>query len=458
MRWRVFLLVSLFVNVALAVGWVLSSQRPAAVESPSDANLSPVSERVRTNVVLRRQFFSWQEVESNDYHTFIANLRDIGCPEQTIRDIIIADVNAMYARRRATEVVTAEQQWWRAEPDTNVVLAAAEKNRALEEERRSLLARLLGPNWESGDLINLPRPTRRPILLDGPVLGQLPAETKQAIQEIHLRSQERIQAYIDEQGERQEQPDPAELVRLHQQTRHELAGVLSPLQLEEYLLRYSPNANELRSALGELQFFDASPDEFRAVFRARDAIDQRLDALRGDDPNTVAQRRALEQQREDAIRLALGAQRYAEYRLLQDPAYREAVAAAQRGGQPESAMAIYEINLAARAEQDRIQAQTNLTVEQREIELKRLELEKLRANALALGQDLPPEPPQPPPLPVQVQTRTHVISPGETVATLSVLYTVPISAIRAANPDLDFSRLQPGDAIRVPQFTVDQPR
>jgi len=40
---------------------------------------------------VRRQFFSWQQLESPDYQTYVANLRDIGCPEQTIRDIIIAD-------------------------------------------------------------------------------------------------------------------------------------------------------------------------------------------------------------------------------------------------------------------------------------------------------------------------------------------------------------------------------
>ena len=49
--------------------------------------------------MLRRQLFSWREVESADYATYIANLRDIGCPEQTIRDIIIADVNQLYSRQ-----------------------------------------------------------------------------------------------------------------------------------------------------------------------------------------------------------------------------------------------------------------------------------------------------------------------------------------------------------------------
>src|SRR5437667_5223168 len=155
--------------------------RPRHHDSGAGTVVQEPTAQSKTNVLLRRQFFSWGEVETADYPTYIANLRAIGVPEQTIRDIIIADVNALYARRRSTELVTAEQQWWRTEPDTNVVQIAAEKGRILDEERRTLLSRLLGPNWESGDIVSLPRPSRPGILLDGPLLGTLPAETKQSL-------------------------------------------------------------------------------------------------------------------------------------------------------------------------------------------------------------------------------------------------------------------------------------
>src|SRR5215813_4928319 len=159
MRWRVIALASVAVNVVAAIA-VLSLRRPPAERSNPFTPVAQASTNpAKANVVVRRQFFSWQEVESADYPTYIANLRDIGCPEQTVRDIIIADVNALYSRRRANELVTPEQQWWKSEPDPDLVAAAAEKSRALEDERRALLARLLGSNWESGDLVNLPRPS-----------------------------------------------------------------------------------------------------------------------------------------------------------------------------------------------------------------------------------------------------------------------------------------------------------
>jgi LysM repeat protein len=446
MRWRVLFFVSMGVNIALAAVWLAVARRVAGHDSStSPGPITTVS--VKTNFVVRRQFFSWQEVESQDYPTYIANLRDIGCPEQTVRDIIIADVNGLYARRRATELVTPEQQWWRSEPDREIVRAAAEKARTLDDERRALLTRLLGPNWEGGDLANLPRPSRPSIALDGPILGVLAPDIKQAVQDINSRGEERLQAYLDAQRSAGKNPDPAELARLRRQTRDELAGVLTPQQLEEFLLRYSQDANSLRTEFGQLKYFDATPDEFRAVFRATDAIDQQLQLLAGsNDPNSVAQRNALEQQRQDAIKMALGSDRYEEFSLLHDPLYQQATATAEQAGYPDAVQALYEINLATAVEQDRIRANTNLTAEQLAIELKRSELQQLIAVAQATGQDVPPEP-----APAPQPTVAHVVTMGETLISISQMYGVPMAAIRDANPGFDVSKMKVGDWIRVPQ-------
>jgi len=449
MRWRVVAIVSLGVNLMLAAVWLsITHSSPSDLAASSSASAAALQNAARTNTLVRRQFFSWQEVESPDYPTYIANLRYIGCPEQTIRDIIIADVNALYARRRATELLTPEQQWWRSEPDTNVLQAAIEKARGLEDERRGLLARLLGSNWEYGDMANLPRPSKPGVLLDGPILGALSTETKQAIQGISSRSEERLQAYLDAQRASGKPADPAELAKLRQQTRDELTRVLPPAQLEEYLLRYSQSANDLREQLGQLQYFDATQDEFRTLFRATDNIDQQIELLAGStDPASIQSRRSLETQRENAIKNALGTRRYAEYRLLQDPLYRDAVATALDAGTPEAARTIYQINLAAASTQDAITNNSDLSPDQKAIETKQLELDQLRANALAMGRDLPPEPPPPTP-PIR---RTYTLRQGDSPAIISMIYGVPESAIRDANPNVDFSRLRAGDSINIPR-------
>lgn len=453
MRWRVLLFLSIAMNLALGAAWLLVSRRHGGIQT--SAASESLSGLVKTNVVVRRQFFSWSEVESGDYPTYIANLRGIGCPEQTVRDIIIADVNALFARKLATEVVTPGQQWWRAEPDPAVARAAAEKARSLNEERRALLTRLLGPDWESGDLANLPRPSRPGIVLDGPILGVLPAEAKQAIQDTSARAQERLQAYIESQTLAGKTPDPVELAKLRQQTRDDLAHTLTPQQLEEYLLRYSQDANDLRAQLGQLKYFDATPDEFRALFRATDAIDQQLQLLSAaNDPNTILQRNALLQQRDSALKTALGAGRYAEFVQLQDPAYRDAFAAAQDAGDPDAVQSLYQISLAAAQQLASIRANTNLTPEQMAIEQSRLALEQAKANALALGQDVPPEPAPPatnapPPAPA-IRTHSYVLGAGESAANIATTFGVTLDAIQAANPGMNLRRLKSGDTLQVP--------
>lgn len=453
MRWRAIALLSLGVNLAVVGLWLAFAHHPlgGSLAAPALSQLDTAG-APRPNVVVRRQLFSWQDVESADYPTYINNLRSIGCPEQTIRDIIIADVNALYSRKRALELVTPEQQWWRSRPDTNVLQAAAEKSRALDEERRTLLTRLLGPSWEAGDLASLPRPSHPGVELDGPVLGALSADTKQAIENINARSEDRMQSYVDSMRQQGKNPDPAELARLRQQTRDELASVLGPAQLEEFLLRYSEDATDLRNEFGELQFFNPTPEEFRAVFRATDSLDQQL-ALLGNstDPSTVQARQALEAQRDNAIKVALGPDRYEEYQMLHDPLYRQAVATAEQAGTPEAAQTIYQINLASAATQEAINANTNLSADQRDIELKQLELDQLKANSLAMGRPLPPEPPPPQQFPPK---RTYTLRQGDSPAVIGMIYGVPESAIRAANPNVDFSRLQPGDSINIPRTAM----
>lgn len=392
MRWRRTFFISAFLNVAFAAAWYFSIGRPwlstYSISVPL-AESSSATNPAKTNVVVRRQFFSWRELESSDYATYITNLRDIGCPEQTIRDIIVADVNQLYAQKRATELMTDEQQWWRSQPDTKLAQAAAEKLRALEAERRALLSRLLGSNWEtpevSSALTNLP-PSRSGAVLNGPVLGALSPEMKQAVQAISTRAAERTQAYLEAQRAANKPSDPAELARIRQQTRDDLARILTPPQVEEFLLRYSANAASLRS---ELRGFDVSPDEFRNLFRARDAIDQQIQLFySSNDPASVQQRKLLEQQRDDAMKLALRPERLELYQLSKDPGFQQAQATAQKyGTPPEAVLPLYRITQAVEQEQQRIRIDPTLTAEQRLEQFQAVRAEQEKSLLAILGEE-----------------------------------------------------------------------
>ena len=186
------------------------------------------------------------------------------------------------------------------------------------------------------------------------------------------------------------------------------------------------------------------------MFRSTDALDQQIFAISEDQPNAAQARKSLEDQKETAIKSALGSKRYEEYLLLQDPLYREAVATAQQAGTPEAVRSLYQVSQAVAGEQAAVNADTNMSSIQRSISLKQLELEQLAANALATGQE--PGPPALPPIP-PFPRRTYVLRPGDNLAVVSLIYGVPVSAIRQANPQLNLNRLRPGEAVTIPPST-----
>ena len=65
---------------------------PAAVQGPRI---------VKTNIV-EASHFHWSQLEADDYRTYIERLRSIGVPEQTIRDLVIADIDKLFAPRLHT--------------------------------------------------------------------------------------------------------------------------------------------------------------------------------------------------------------------------------------------------------------------------------------------------------------------------------------------------------------------
>jgi hypothetical protein len=92
------------------------------------------------------KLFHWSQLESSDYRTYVANLRAVGCPEQTIRDIITADVDSLYAARRKAleekQASPAKAAWPSASGSRQALDAQLEQ---LHSEETYVLAALLGP-------------------------------------------------------------------------------------------------------------------------------------------------------------------------------------------------------------------------------------------------------------------------------------------------------------------------
>ena len=93
--------------------------------------------------------FRWSQLESTDYRTYIANLRGIGCPEQTIRDIITADVDSVFAQQR--------EQLTKSTAGASIQDTLA----ALRRQEDQFLISLLGPQTDkAAEIAASPEPTR----------------------------------------------------------------------------------------------------------------------------------------------------------------------------------------------------------------------------------------------------------------------------------------------------------
>jgi hypothetical protein len=449
MRARVVVLISLVLNVALVIALWLGyrTAKQAARQTGAELPLSLPSNSTfrvaKTNVILNARGFSWQTIESSNYDIYVFNLRGIGCPEPTVRDIIVADVNQLYTRRRKElSPATNDMKWWLSEPDPEELQAALARERVLDQERRSLLTRLLGTNWEQSA-----EREADPVVLAGPVLGALTTEQKEAVQRIVGRSRSQVRDYVKQCEEAGEMADPVELARLREQTRHELGEELNQDQLQEFLLRYASNAVQLRA---DLRGFNSTPEEFRKLFAATDPIDRQLQLLGSDDePATAAERKRLEEQREGAIRQALGPDRYDAYRMLNDADYRAAMVDAREAGAPAPAgRGLYEINQAADQERERVRDDASLSKEERERELKLIDQQQRVARAALLGL---PAPEDAAGASAPANVFQHQAGPHDTLAGLSLYYRVPLSDLLRANPGLDAGLIQPGRAVKIPE-------
>jgi LysM repeat protein len=443
MRRQQILALSIGINILLLLAFVWT--RKGFHSAPQTASSTPSgSNTVRTQVVVRKQFFSWQELESNDYQQYVKNLRDIGCPEPTIRDIIIADVNQLYVNRFMTEVTDPDQEWWRSTPSTNLLADSAAKKLALNQERKSLLETLLGTNW---DIASIPLETVVP--LNGKVLGDLPLDTKQAVERIVSRQAQQWEAYVSMQTSMGNPVDDAEYARLEQKTRVELSHLLTPDQLEEYMLRHSGTASGLRS---QLRSVDLTPDEFRRLFRIADPLGQELNMPETEGTDHEKLVTDVEQQMQAAMKSVLGPERYQKYRVDTDPVYQaawdEAVAA---GAPPGMVDSLYQLKTVAADQRNKILADASLSDDQKAAQLKALDQQVQSADnqllGIASGPPLPPLPPEAPTPPARV----HGYNPGETIDQIAAQYGVSANAILNANPNVNFNQLSPGAPIRIPR-------
>jgi hypothetical protein len=403
MKSRVGLAVSVGLNLGLAgvLGWLWFNP-PVAPLPPTDelavlgGESSNPTNQLQIRYLGRPDFrfptnglgrFTWRAIEHTNYFRYVQNLRAIRCPEETIQDIIIADVNERFAARWRERLKrqAAEFKYWQtgdALPgflDESMQASASE----LDAERQGLLEDLLG--IEVADSVTQFGAVNPAEL----TLNFLPEDRRQQVIAAQVEFARAQTALLTGGAEGLD----ASLDQLRDEHQRLLASLMSPEELRRYELTTSPLAMALRS---ELAGFEPTEEEFGQIYEARKAQEEEVEATRvflgaqiqAQEAQEAADREA--QTREAAMNAALlerlGPERYAQLRQATDPNYELLIQVSRATQFPQGAAArIYEYQQIASVAAERVQANRSLSLEEREIALNAIRAETERTIQNAMG-------------------------------------------------------------------------
>ena len=384
MNYKALFLISLAVNVG--VGFYAFRKSTAASEGPPKEKSSGPETLVATpsikdvastatNTAIKR--FNWELVESSDYKQYIVNLRSVGCPEETIRDIIRADVNRLYdEKKRQVRKAAPKFEYWTKGDDFVRGLAreAWTKMFALDEERNAVLRALgIEPDYRMQMAKKL---TGFELMLDFIEDESKKAQILRLHDELEDRLALRSEGTLDTRG----------IDLLLKEKNAAIKRLLTPEEELQYDLRLSGTANEVRHRLAA---FEPTEQEFLSVFRLQKAFDDEFSMItEGDEsPAERAKRAEAWKQLQEQIKQTLGTQRYADYEVAKDFAYQQMYHVAKQAGlgTPE-AKQIYAMRKAAEEQAARIRTDQSLAPDQRATTLEGIRQETERSIHTVLGE------------------------------------------------------------------------
>ena len=397
---RSILILSLGLNLVLGA-WVVAKLRraseaptsPTATET-AQARAFPVSRVQRRNVIevttnrVDAPGFHWSRVETNDFEAYVANLHGIGCPDHTVRHLVVGEVEALYAEREA-DAEKSGSFWETVSQRHAREVRVHREQAALEEEKRAVLRRLVGVDWSS-------KAERQWVTDDTACLfiGFLTDDRAVRLADSMMRLEKRTRAFRNETDGIVIDTDEPRLDALLVGAKRELESGLTPAEVQEATLRGVSVAKALTEPDG-LTGVTLTGDELRrmtAIFsRDKDFITLLLRAELegnphggGNDLEDIINQVSPEAERE--IHAMLGEQRSAAYERSQDEAFREFVGAGRALNVPlDSTVKAWEIRQMAETAAHELRATEGMAPEQRREALDAMRRETQQAITAVVG-------------------------------------------------------------------------
>ena len=351
---------------------------PVSTAASAGVGRTPGQAAPVERIVREVEPFHWSQIEADDYQTYVENLRRIGCPEETIRDLVKQDLDKLYDQRKAdilSKAPARKEYWKTGNPSTlsRPSSATSSQMAQLDREKNEVLGDLFGSQGVAA--INRPSPLARARSQSksGYAMDFIPEETKAELNTLEREFGSELLKKMA-QGATDAQ-DMAEIRRMRTERDDRIATMLTPEQKMEYDLRKSPTAANMRL---QMDGFDPSEDEFRDIFAARKAFDNEHGVVPGSSisPADAEIRQFAEQEMNNQIRTSLGDDRFQDYLRQTDYDYKSIHKITQRQGLGENISAqVYQMKGGAEELAREIRMNTGLSIEERQMQLGQIQNE-----------------------------------------------------------------------------------
>lgn len=395
------LVVSMILNLGLllGIGYILS--RPAsptdsqtAQEPASPAKTEKVQAPLNSGLPSPEKAIPkiWNLLEADDYPTFIANLRKIGCPDETIRLLVSAEINEKYNQQMQDMMRSGDDEFkfWATgmNPFGGSFGSKMSDIMALERARQDEVKAALG---EMGVPSN-----SESWMYGGPAMASyleqnlsfLPEGERDNVMDIYMQYQMK-QSEIMMNANGVMLPSDQEAIRaIKQEMNEQLASLMTPEQKKELDLYMSDTANMMRS---QLTGFNPTEDEFRSIFEIQQSFDEKYSnqyGMMAMTPEEQAAQNAARQEMERSIRETLGEERFQDYQKSQDYSYRTLAQLSDRLGlETGAADEVYGMQKDIQAAQNQVMGNAEMSMEERAAALREIAEESRSTVEGLLGEE-----------------------------------------------------------------------
>jgi hypothetical protein len=396
MKMRGVIWLSVALNVALAAAIFLPAKKTpapdqAATASQPRAGTNTPPEASTGNPAPSGLPFRWSQIASQDLKKYRDNLRAIGCPEPTMREIIRAVINERFGARRRSILALFQNRYWDMVLHRELIarqkIPRTEWGQALAslaEARQQLITDVLG---RDGMITETERQARRAELEQQH--SWLSPEKRGQLIELEEKHQQQLVDWAETLGSRLNgvptQEDEDRLQKWQQDFDEAEKKLLTPDELAELQLRES----DVADWAGSLPGFNPTEDEWRSLTGLRSQYEEAQREIASPDltdEERTARQNELQAGFDNAVKAALTPEQFAQYQLANNDQYQALHNVTQRYGLTDSVAAqSLGMQQSAQAAADQVRANTNLSPEARQAALNAIQQETEQALSQILG-------------------------------------------------------------------------